>query len=346
MLMNKLNKKGHNISIQFIIVHKVNKVAHSHDVSVKKAKTVIIHTDKERRFIADLHKSYYERSNPIYGVFDDEKNTIRPLLDTYIQDTDFFNFSLKSVDQYKGIIQSSDPATGGYLVICEYRNEDSGNSYLLVLTTQNKEGFTINDDLIIESIESIDMSKIDVACLINLTKYKKVKDVPENSDTYLSFVRGNKDITFYFMSFIGCKDKSTAKESSNTLLKAIDSYFDNKHLESDQRRLRREEIYSYCQTCMSNKEAILLDVISQMLNPDEPTDFKCYASESYGVSATISGSREVLKKLTSIYYKDKMMVLGFERRLINEKKVIYKEDKKELIIKAVPEELAKQILNQ
>lgn len=97
---------------------------------------------------------------------------------------------------------------------------------------------------------------------------------------------------------------------------------------------------------MSNKEAILLDVISQMLNPDEPTDFKCYASESYGVSATISGSREVLKKLTSIYYKDKMMVLGFERRLINEKKVIYKEDKKELIIKAVPEELAKQILNQ
>ena len=344
--MNKLNKKGHNIRIQFIIVHKVNKVAHSHDVSIKKAKTTIIPTDKERRFIADLHKSYYERSNPIYGVFDNEKNTIRPLLDEYIKDGDFFNFSIKTVDQYKGVIQSSDPATGGYLVICEYNNKDSGINYLLILTTQNKEGFTINEDLAIESIESIDMSKIDVACLINLTKYKEVKNIHDNNDTYLSFVRGNKDITFYFMSFIGCKDKSTAKESSTTLLKALDSYFDKRHLESDQRRLKREDIYLYCHSCMANKEAILLDVISQMLNPDEPGDFKRYASESCGVSATISGSREVLKKLTSIYYKDKMMVLGFERKLINERRVIYKENRKELIIKDVPDDLAKQILNR
>ena len=66
-----------------------------------------------------------------------------------------------------------------------------------------------------------------------------------------------------------------------------------------------------------------------------------------------SNQNEIVNLFTSetvaysvIYYKDKMMVLGFERRLINEKKVIYKEDKKELIIKAVPEELAKQILNQ
>lgn len=63
--MRKLNKKGHDIDIKAIVVHQVDKKAHSNFVSIKQADKLIAHNEKEKRFISDLHKSYKERSNPI-----------------------------------------------------------------------------------------------------------------------------------------------------------------------------------------------------------------------------------------------------------------------------------------
>lgn len=343
--MNQLKKKGHDVEIKAIIVHQVNKEAHSRHVSVKRADKVILPTDKEKRFIADLHKSYYERSSPIHGVFDNDNTNIRGLLDEHLQGGSFLDFSLKAVNRYKEKIEASDPATGGYLVICEYTKTGSNTDFLLVLTTQNKEGFTINDNLTIESVESIDMSKVDVACLINLTRYAQVKDLAENNSAYLSFVRGNKDLSFYFMSFMGCKDKTTPVEASRLLMKSIDAYCDAKHYDSEQRRLKKDQIYAHCLAQINNREAISLHSISALINPMEPEDFKVFASEQYNISSTISGSKSELRKLTSIYYKGKTLMVSFDRKLVNDKVVVYDADKKELLIKNVPDELANQIMN-
>lgn len=342
--MPKLQKKNPNIEVKNIVIHLVNKKAGNRSVTFKAASSVIKVSDAEKRFIADLHSAYYKRSNPMYGIFGGDSPEFKDNLDKYLaEDQDFLEFSKNGLSIFKNEIQKSAPASGGFLVFAEYVNTNDNIHYLLVLTTNNKDGFSINEKLEIEDIKSIDMSKVDVACLINLSKYSNYKD--DAGDTYLSFVRGKKDVSVYFMNFIDCNDKTTNKESSKRLMVAISDYMTHQDWDRDMKRKKKELIYSYCDNCMYNNESIKLLAISELMNSYEPNDFMEYASnEEHSVSAIISGDRSQLKQLKSIYYKDKNMTISFERKLLIENRVHYDDNKKELTFRNIPEELIDQIL--
>ena len=342
--MPKSQKKILNIEVKNIVIHLVNKKAGNRSVKFKAASSVIKVSDAEKRFITDLHSAYYKRSNPMYGVFGGDNPEFKDNLDKYLaEEQDFLEFSKNGLSIFKNEIQKSAPATGGFLVFAEYVNIDDNIHYLLVLTTNNKDGFSINDKLEIEDIKSIDMSKVDVACLINLSKYSNYED--ETGDTYLSFVRGKKDVSVYFLNFIDCNDKTTNKESSKRLMIAISDYMKHQDWDRDMKRKKKELIYSYCDNCMYNNESIKLLAISELMNSDEPNDFMEYASnEEHSVSAIISGDRSQLKQLKSIYYKDKNMTSSCERKLLIENRVHYDDKKKELTFRNIPEELIDQIL--
>lgn len=346
--MNPLKKKGHNIRINNIVIHRINKSAGSRNVSINLALSPIKIGDNEVRFIADLHAAYYKKSNPVYGVFANEYPDFKSALCSYMSaKKDFLSFTSEGANIYKKHIKLSTPATGGFLIFADYVNTDSNIRHLLVLTTNNNDGFTINDDLQIKDVKTIDMSKVDVACLINITKFSSVNPAVTDADTYLSFVKGNKDISIYFMSFIDCNDKTTSKLSSRRLLTAIDDYMNIKGLDIEEKRKRKNEIFGYCDSCISGKHGIQLSMISGLINPENPTEFSEYASsEEIGVSAVISGNRTELRTLKSVYYKDKSMTISFERGLLNTKKLKYHAGRKELIFRDLPQELIDQITNK
>lgn len=345
--MAKFEKKGYDINIKDIVIHRVIKDAGDRFVKIDPATSVIEIGDDEKIFIADLHSAYFKKSSPVYGVFGNDNPDFKTNLTNYIGESEslsFLDFTKNATEIYKKEIQKSAPATGGFLIFADYVNTESGINYLLVLTTNNKDGFAINDKLKIEGVKSIDMSKVDVACLINITKFNKIEAENATDDTYLSFVRGNKDISVYFMSFIDCNDKTTSKVSSVRLLKAIDDYMKNKDWDYETRRQKKNDIFVYCDKCMSNKEGIKLSTISDLIDPENANDFLEFASdESRGVSSVISGMRSELKRLKSIYYKDKSMTLGFDRELLNNK-VTYNPSKKSLTFKEIPQELIEQII--
>lgn len=342
--MPKSQKNSPNIVVKNIVIHQVNKKPGNRSVSLKTANSVIKVGSAEKRFIVDLHIAYFKKSNPIYGMFGGDYPDFKDNLDNYLKkEQDFLEFSKQGLKIYKNEIQKSAPASGGFLVFAEYEYLDNNTHYLLVLTTNNKEGYSITNKLEIAGIESIDMSKVDVACLINLTKYSQHKD--DKEETYLSFVRGNKEISIYFMSFIDCHDKTSSKESSKRLMIAISDFMGIQEWNREIKRKKKESIYSYCDNCITNNESIKLSTISELMNSDEPDVFMEYASkEEHSVSAIISGDRSQLKQLKSIYYKDKNMTIGFDRKLLIENLVHYDDQKKELTFKNIPQELANQIL--
>lgn len=346
--MAKLEKKGHNIDIKNIVIHKVIKDAGERRVKIEPASSVINIGEKEKIFIADLHSAYYKKSSPVYGVFGNDNPDFKVNLRIYVGESDslpFLDFTKTTTEIYKREIQKSAPATGGFLIFADYVNTDSNINYLLVLTTNNKDGFAINDKLEIEGIQSIDMSKVDVACLINITKFKKIEADSETDDTYLSFVRGNKDISVYFMTFIDCNDKTTSKVSSVRLLQTIDDYMKTKGWDYETKRQKKNDIFAYCDKCMSNKEGIKLSTISDLINSEDANEFSEFASEeNRGVSSVISGMRSELKKLKTIYYKDKFMTLGFDRELLTTNQISYNADRKSLTFKGIPQELIDQII--
>lgn len=291
-----------------------------------------------------MHSSYFKKSSPIYGVFGEDNPNFKIKLKEYIAEKSLFlDFTKNAAEIYKREIQKSAPASGGFLIFADYINTDSNINFLLVLTTNNKDGFAINDKLEIEGIKTIDMSKVDVACLINITKFGKIEVEDTKDDTYLSFVKGNKDISVYFMTFIDCNDKTSSKLSSNRLLKAIDEFMTNRGWNYETKRQKKNDIYAYCDKCMSNKEGIKLSTISDLIDSENADDFLQFASdESRGVSSVISGQRSELRKLKSIYYKDTTMTLSFDRDLLKDR-IKYDPNKKSLTFKNIPQELIDQI---
>ncbi|MBF0648837.1 nucleoid-associated protein [Dysgonomonas sp. GY75] len=340
-----LKEIGHNIELRGFVIHQVIKDAGDRHTVLKEAKSLIPTTNKERQFVGRINKAYNQKSGPTYGIFGDEDTTFKELLKKYRSDNDFLSFSEIASRHYKSKIASSAPATGGFIIFSHYLNTDTNHEFIFVLTINNKDGYVVSEsDLTIKDIKNLDLSKVDVACLINITKWEAIESgANKDGKTYLSFIKGNKGVTFYFMSFIDCADKTTSTESTKRLIYAIDSFCKEKEYERKDIIKKKDEIFSYCSDCIKNKKEISLITISALINANEPSEFAEFASdEKYEVSPIISGDPAKLKNIKYVHYKDDNITIAFDNMLLG-KNIIYDPQKKHLTFKDLPSGLINEL---
>ncbi len=251
------------------------------------------------------------------------------------------------MDYYKKVLEGTIQATGGYMILCEYTNTATENDLLLVLMINNKEGFVVNEDsLTLEDIKNLDLSKVDVACLINMTEWNNIEnDNPTDRKTYLSFVKGMKNVSYYFMQFIDVDNKNTTTESTNRLIRAIDGFAIYKNWNRDEKINQRNKVYAYCHDCIDQKKEILLTRISDILNPENPDEFLDFASdERYKVSAIISGDKTRMRFLKTISYSNDDFKIEFDTQLLIDRIIHLDQSTNKLTIKNVPQPLQQKIL--
>jgi nucleoid-associated protein YejK len=344
-MTKEIKKIGSNIEIKGLIIHQVVKDSGTRHTVLKQADDVLTIQEKEKLFIGRINKAYFQKSGPIYGIFGDEDPKFKNLLNTYLLNKDFYSFSTEALSHYKTVLETSAPATGGFLIFAHFLNTDNHNEYMLVLTINNKDGYVVSEtDLSIKDIKNLDLNKVDVASMINLTKWKNIEvGIDVESKTYLSFVKGNKNVSYYFMSFIDCDNKTTNSESTQLLTNAIDEYCDLMNYDREMKIRKRNEIFIYCEGCIKEKKEIQLSTISAMFDAENPTAFEEFAAdENYGVSSIISGDITKLKRMKFVHYKNKELTVEFDLKLLG-KEVVYNSQKRELTIKKLPQELIDQI---
>ena len=345
MEMDNIKEKKHNITIKGIVIHKVIKEAHKTSCSLKLAEKEISPTKKEKAFIANLKDAYYKKLSPTYGIFGDGDTKFKELLIKYSDnEISFLDFSKSGTEHYRNIISSVSPATGGYIIYIHYIDDIKKQECLLVLTANNKDGFVIDDNLNIKDIKNLDLTKIDVACLINITKWKNITNKQDNnSKTYLSFIRGNKDVSLYFMAFINCNDNTTSTESTKRLVQTLDAYCKSKKYDREVAIQKKNAVFEYCTQCIANKKEIQLSAISALLDNEHPDEFKEYAAqEDNGVSEIISGDKTQLRKMRYTYYRSDNLTIIFDNNELD-KTVFYNKQTKQLIFKKLPEKLIKEL---
>jgi len=340
--MGKINK---NINVKNIIIHQLLKEAGKKAVDAKSATQVLTISDRERLFMEKIDESYYKKSEIIHGIFSGDFPKFKELLLEYIEGKNsFYNFSTSVMEHYKETLEDTIAATGGYMILCEYTKLKK--DLLLVLMINNKEGYVVNEtDLSLSNIRNLELHKVDIACSINLTDWKAIENEdPSDRKTYLSFVKGLKDISLYFMQFIDVDNKNTSIESTNRLLKAIDEFAKREGWDIDRKIQRKDAVCLYCLNRMDEKREILLSDISAIMDPDNPEKFQDLATEDeFGVSSVISGNKAKLKQLKRITYKDDNLRLEFDTNLFLNKTIIYDEKNNKLTIKNIPELLKQQI---
>lgn len=340
-------KRKESLVIKNFVIHQLLKDAGNRVVKPKVAKNLISITDKEQTFLANLDQSYHKKSNPIYGIFANENPEFKNNLVSYSEkEFTFYDFSISVMNHYKKVLEDTIAATGGYMILCEYNNKITSKDLLLVLMINNKDGYVVNEDnLTLENIKNLDLSKVDVACLINLTEWKNIEEELETDrQTYLSFVKGMKKVSYYFMTFVDVNNKKTSTESTNNLIKVFDEYSLYKEWDRDTKIKKRNEIFEYSQDCMNKKKEILLSRISNILDPDNPEDFQDFATEDgRKVSSVISGDRSRMKVFKYLTYSDEEFKIEFDSSLLLSERIHLNETTKKLTIKNIPQELIEKI---
>ncbi len=250
------------------------------------------------------------------------------------------------MEYYENQIKKSAPATGAFVVFANYTYKDNNDRYLLIFSINNKQGYNLHeDDLTIQQILNLDLSRLDVAVLLNISKWQKYMNGDEDGvRTYLSFIRGKKDLSDYFLDFIGCADKSTSADSSKALLSALNNYLEERGYSSDDIKYKKKAVYDYCQTCIKEKREVLLDQISYIVDDDDPNGFISFASaEKYGVGEIIKPDNAILRSLQYIDYKGTDLTISFNKTKLNKKEIVYNKVNQSLTIKVLPADLIKQL---
>lgn len=344
--MLKLKEKGHNVNLSHIVIHKINKTAGDKKSVLKLANKEIVVTKSEIKFIADVRKSFNKKSVPTHGVFENafDYNGFQKAIKAYKdKNIDFMQFSIDSMEYYKRVIETSAPATGGFLIFADFIITDNNDRYILVLSIDNKQGYNLNEvALAIQEIQNLELNKMDLASIINISRWE-LSSVPDNEiKTYLTFIRGKKKISDYFQSFIGCEDKTTATESSTLLLNTINSYIAEKEISEKNAKDIKSKILDYCQDSNKRKKEILLSQISFLFDEENPDEFSNYATdEKFGNSEVVKYDSKTLRTLKFIDYQSVDFTLKFNKNLLG-KTVKINKNKTAITISNLPDELKSQ----
>lgn len=323
------------MNVKKMVIHTLEKQVGYKSKLIQAPKELLI-TPLHQEFMDNVRGVYYKKSNPIYGIFNPAKDEFpyQSLLQGYLDGSiEFLDFTTKAIRHFQYVIDSVTQASGGYVLFCHF---DSTEEFVATIMLNDKLSYMITDQMDLNQNSSLDIEKLDVANFTNCDKWANADDI------YLSFTRGKKDVSQYFMRFIGCTNYTSAKETSENLKKALNDYLDAQGYSKDKKDKIKSSVFAYCENRMKAKQDLNLGFISSLVDHDEPHLFQEYAStEKYQISANFKGHK-TLRNLKYYGFKSEEFSIEFDSRLLGGQ-IKYDEKKNQLLVKDIPKELGIQL---
>ena len=214
---------------------------------------------KKSRFYTNFKK---KESAPRF-----QENIDKLLNDSY----DFFKFSKIITEDLKDEMDSERMSSGGYLIIMEY--ESSNNyKYLFVALLNNKVEYSINTSLELSQFLSLNIDKMAMASVINISKYLK------KEDNYITFLKGIREIPDYFIKFMGAdKDvKRDLREQTRNWIEAIGLYLKEEDVETKDIQLIIQDLIQKVKQLKKEEKFMTADTIANIIEPTNPEKFISY----------------------------------------------------------------------
>ena len=322
-----------------VIVHRLLKEQGTKS-TLRLRKSVLPETPKLTKFLLQM-RVVYQKSGILHGIFEDDPDRypLQQLLKDYQQNTfGFVDFTTKAIKKLAELADQKSGAKGGFVVFAHYEDEDRPK--VNIMTLQDRTDFAFDDDLnLVERVE-LDTRKVQVACVVDLTKWAA------GEDRYLSFVQGTRDLSGYFTEFVGCTALTGGRVSSRAMNRAVIDYLTKTETSAEKREQLAAAVYEYCDRCKRNGEEVRLHAIAAIVQHDNPDLFIEFAQgDKYGVDDSFEADLRSLRSLTRITYADKNMRLSFDRSLVTSGQVKYCSKDRSLLVKNLPDDFGKQFLD-
>lgn len=296
------------MTINNIAVHKITKTNNQQGPILDFADTELDLSNQDiLDFGVSLAQTYFDKKSRFYTIFKVEEN-VEPVFkikfDLYTDENNFYTYS-RQVAQILNDKMNEEPfSRGGYVVVMDY-NSTNHNRYLFIALLNNKENFSINDSLEVIKNLSLNIEKMAMASIVNITRYQN------EQDNYITFLKGLRDIPDYFIAFIGAnKDrKKDIREVSKNWVDAIDSFFESKEISADLIEQRINSLLTQIKNLNRNEDLITSEVIANIVYPDDPSEFIAFIyneDESFALPSEMDRmDTQVLNQLNIVNYSDK-----------------------------------------
>lgn len=326
------------MKIENIIFHQIIKEIKDTPTLNLSNTTIPLNEDVDE-FAKKIIKSYNVKY-PTQGCFQEDIDLYpyQKFIKDYIESVnDFIDFTQKSMNILNREIDIK-TTTGGYVVFLHYieKKED----FLITVMLDKSDQFTVNDDSLgIEKLKTLDIDKIARGNRLNITRWFN------NDDLYLSFIKGTRGISNYFIDFIGATDVTSSKQNILLLSNNIDKYLNNENYKSSQKLNIKEKISDYIDECFTLGKVIELKSVSAIITPKDPNGFLSFISEN---KLEASDNIYIARKSDFENFKTKKVsengyTLKYDNRLIKNEKIVAKDGR--IIINGVSDEIIKQINN-
>lgn len=285
-------------------------------------------------FVAKLIKNYSSK-NPTQGTFQDDSDNypFQIKVGSYLTDGDFLIFTQDSMKILERAIDIP-TTTGGYVVFVHYTEKNV--DFLITAMLDKAVQFTVNDEnLDIEKLKTLDVDKLARANRLNIKRWT------ENDILYLSFIKGTRAVSNYFLDFIGSTDITSSKENFDKLKVATNRYFIEKKIKTLEKDQIKDKITAYLSECLELKKDAELSSISSLINSQDPKDFLKFIKEK---ELEVSGKITINRKSDfDSFVRNRVSETGytlvFDESLKKTNKITYKGN--QIIINDVPDELIK-----
>lgn len=325
-----------------LVVHKLIKDQHG-AATIELADAPINVSPSAQRLIDHLHKLYAERPGKGYGKFEEDENNfpMRRFVREYFVDhvTDYYALSHVMMQHLQFRAGQEQLATGGYVLIAHVNN--GATDFLLVAIVTEVVGTAITEGLEIVDSVHLDMSNLRVAGRVDLTAWQ------DGAERYVSFLKGRGEVANYFKQFLGCNDVLVALQETQKLVRGLESFATEQHLEPAARDQLFEQAYTYLEELGRNSNPVNLDAFANRLWPDSPDDLRAaLALEELQLSDGFVPDRRAIKGLVKFKGASTHWKLEFDRRGLRNGDIRYDEVNNKLVLSNIPDDLRMDLLEE
>ncbi|WP_324062539.1 nucleoid-associated protein [Aeromonas caviae] len=304
-------------------------------------RTELSQIDETMTRMAEGLLSEYGRQTSGYGILNKDGYLFPARLKSYLdREIDFIKFTTDATRQIGIKMQNQSFATGGFPLFLRYTN--LGRDWLLIAMLKLKPGTGIDEDkLVLNKTLSFDIKQLHEAARIDIEKWKS------DEQPYLSFVKkraGDDDVSKYFREALGCSEYTDSKKNTETVIEALEDYFEEKSVEQNVRIGIRQKLYEHCHTKREEGEPVNLQSLSAILFDQEPEAFRDYVRDGdYHVSDSFDPHTSTYKKLMRISKTFGNIKIGFSVQDVQRNIVDYDGKSDSLVIRNPPKALVEEI---
>lgn len=318
-----------------LIIHKIKKEQHSTEVE-KILSTELLKGDNDVavEFSQKLREAYHKKHSVEYSKFDDsstdEELSFQALLDDYLytpedkKDEAFIKFSKQATELLSIRMQEKTLSVGGYIVFGEYELRDRFIFIALVKRTPAFDTEEEENSINLKLKPVLSIEELGMAAFINVSIYQNKND----DRRYISFLRGKRDIANYFVNFLNAGNfRLKTSEITKLLVESILDYLSRLNLDERDIERKRVQIFEFIDGKRKKREAIHLESVANLLNPENPEDFIDYCHRERQIDSVIEKvEASILNRLRYFRFVRRGFLLKFDINRYRDKITIVEGD--------------------